>query len=407
MHRALDRQLRRLGLSPGSPPDSVEWGKLLEVVSSSYDDADKTRYRLERALSISSEESRGHSDRQLALTRCAHALLASESASPERDALEALCAAVSIDGGWIARLDGGPDVVAVVGSVDGIAAALASHHRRDTRPSVHSIRSSAAGEHDLCAPIYVHDERRGTIGLRIARDSSVFSDAVIDLVATAASMVGAYWAREQAQERLEALIASKDQFVASISHELRTPLTGVVGFAHELASHWHAFTADEARELVDLILEQSEDVANLVEDLLVVARSDIERIRLHPEELNLRQQAFIAAGRLAGTAAVLFEGHGTAIGDAVRVRQVIRNLVTNAVRYGGPRIRIRIAQEFEVVHLEVRDDGPGIPEESVELIFEAFQSAHDVPTQPGSVGLGLWVAKTLARLMNGSLDYRR
>ncbi len=390
MHKVLARQLRRLGLDGDTPPDPDTWREMLAAVEQSYEDADKTRYRLERSLSISSEESRHHADRQTALVRCAQVLLAQESESPETDALLALLPVVDVPGAWIIRDADTTEVVACVGEARPGASEGPS-------PSLEAMR----------VPILVRDQRRGTLALLARADRASWRAADVELLGTAAAMVGAHWAQVEARVRLESLIESKDRFVTSISHELRTPLTGVIGFAQVLQSRWHAFDQEEAREVIDLIVTQSEDVAGLVEDLLVVGRADIGKLRLHPEFVDLRQQVELACGRQIDGRGLLFEGHGVAYADAARVRQIVRNLVSNAERYGGDRIRVRIAKDVDRVHLEVRDDGGGVPQEAVERIFEAFESAHDTLTQPGSVGLGLWVARRLADLMSGNLEHRR
>ncbi len=92
--------------------------------------------------------------------------------------------------------------------------------------------------------------------------------------------------------------------------------------------------------------------------------------------------------------------------DPARARQIIRNLLTNAVRYGGESIRVRSARHNGKVLVSVMDDGPGIPEEQREAIFEPYHRAHRLGTQPESVGLGLTVSRQLARLMAGDLTYR-
>ncbi len=96
-----------------------------------------------------------------------------------------------------------------------------------------------------------------------------------------------------------------------------------------------------------------------------------------------------------------------AVGDPVRVRQIIRNLLSNAIRYGGDRIMVDIVALEGNVLLAVSDNGPGIPSSEQERIFEAYAIAHDPGSQPSSVGLGLAVARRLARLMEGSLTYER
>jgi signal transduction histidine kinase len=97
----------------------------------------------------------------------------------------------------------------------------------------------------------------------------------------------------------------------------------------------------------------------------------------------------------------------TASGDPGRVRQIIRNLITNASRYGGPDIQVLFSIEGEVVHLEVTDNGHGVPPSEWERIFEPYYRAHDSATQPAALGIGLSVARHLARLMDGDLTYRR
>ncbi len=215
--------------------------------------------------------------------------------------------------------------------------------------------------------------------------------------------------RRQAQERLENLVRSKDEFVASVSHELRTPLTAVVGLAQELRHHYQAFSEQERTELIDLIAEQSTEVANIVEDLLVAARADTGAVTVEPHIVDVRAavESIIQvlpeeqAARIRGV-----EGHAAGWADGIRLRQILRNLITNALRYGGERIEIVLLDEGERLRVEVEDDGPGIPEEARDRIFEPYQRAHEAPSQPASVGLGLTVSRRLARMMGGDLEYR-
>jgi two-component system sensor histidine kinase ChiS len=91
--------------------------------------------------------------------------------------------------------------------------------------------------------------------------------------------------------------------------------------------------------------------------------------------------------------------------DPRRVRQILRNLLTNAQRYGGPRRRVITGSLLDRVWLEVRDNGTGIPGEEASSIFEPYVTGNSGVT--GSVGLGLAVARQLAELMSGSLEYER
>jgi signal transduction histidine kinase len=92
--------------------------------------------------------------------------------------------------------------------------------------------------------------------------------------------------------------------------------------------------------------------------------------------------------------------------DPTRTRQIVRNLLTNALRYGGTEVVIEARSDDAVTVLSVRDDGVGLPQSEWTRIFEPYQRAHDRPTQPASIGLGLTVSRQLARAMGGDLTYR-
>jgi PAS domain S-box-containing protein len=184
---------------------------------------------------------------------------------------------------------------------------------------------------------------------------------------------------------------SRNEFIATVSHELRSPMTVVVGLGEELANNYDSFSDDERRELAQLIARQAEDATWLLEDLLVAYRQAAERV-LEVTERDV--EVIVQTGRTMAKA------------DPRRTRQIIRNLVSNAVRYGGPEISVVVRGAGDRVELAVRDNGKPIAPEEVERIFQPFQrgSGPDVPT---SVGLGLTVARKLARLMEGDLVYRQ
>jgi len=208
-------------------------------------------------------------------------------------------------------------------------------------------------------------------------------------------------------EEAEALNKSRTAFIASISHELRTPLTTVVGLAQELRDGLASFSAEEVEEFASLIADESGEVAGIVEDLLVAARSDAGSLTILEETIDLRAEVDrvleaenLLAGRVVKTA-----GHASARADGARVRQIIRNLLTNAARYGGQSIEIAIGGADGVATVRVSDDGGGIPEQDRERIFRPFERAHEVAGVPASVGLGLTVSRDLARAMAGNLRY--
>jgi signal transduction histidine kinase len=182
----------------------------------------------------------------------------------------------------------------------------------------------------------------------------------------------------------------------------------VIGFAEELRDAGDQFDRAERDEMVSLIAEQAIDVGNIVEDLLVAARADIGRIAIDFEPVVLLDEVMrVLPQRHSQDFALAVDPAAVAAGDRRRIRQILRNLITNAVRYGGDRIEVGASSQGGTVTLEVCDDGPGIPEELREKVFEPYQTAHTVVGVTGSVGLGLTVSRQLARLMGGDLAYDR
>ena len=208
--------------------------------------------------------------------------------------------------------------------------------------------------------------------------------------------------------QLEELVQSKDEFLASVSHELRTPLASVVGFAAELRDHYADFDVPEQLELISMIAAQGQDMADIINDLLVAARAETGSLVVESTPVDLNAEIAAVLGQLPD-AKVSFETADheiVAVADPVRVRQVLRNLVVNALRYGGPRIEVDVAKSGDSATLQVRDNGTGIAEEDWESIFDPYRRAHDRKGQPASVGLGLTVSRMLAQRMRGDLSYR-
>jgi signal transduction histidine kinase len=263
---------------------------------------------------------------------------------------------------------------------------------------------------ELVIPMFVFGEWIGAVGFAQYLNSREWADEDISILRTASELIGSYLERQQTGERLQELIDSKDEFIASISHEIRTPLTSVLGFTSLLRDDYEETPENERRELLGLIGVEAQEVSWIVEDLLVFARSDIGTLAAVSVVLDLGEQvASVVAGQ-HGTAAsrASIERNGDrAIGDPGRVRQIIRNLLTNAMKYGGPALRVATASNDRYAMVHVVDDGPGIDEEQSEIVFDAYYRAHQQAGQPGSMGLGLHVSKQLAQLMGGDLTYSR
>ncbi len=261
---------------------------------------------------------------------------------------------------------------------------------------------------ELNSPIFVGGEWAGLIGLADCETPREWTDDDIALLSTAAAMIGAYWEREKAHEHLAQLLRSKDEFLASISHEIRTPLTAVVGFAQVLRDAAHTLSPEERAELQETVVSQGTDLTNIVNDLLVAARADIGRLDVSQVPVNLRAQAaqVLEAFDRADLAKIRL-GSGTArgVGDPDRVRQIIRNLLSNALRYGGDNVNVSAYAVRSTARVCVADDGTPISPNDQERIFLPYQRAHDARGVAGSLGLGLAISRQLAHLMGGDLKY--
>ncbi|MCP3975778.1 MAG: HAMP domain-containing histidine kinase [bacterium] len=214
---------------------------------------------------------------------------------------------------------------------------------------------------------------------------------------------------EASNQRLGRLVESKDQFLASVSHELRTPLTAILGFARHLKDVDSALSSGERTAIIETICNEGADVGHLIEDLLTVARADIDRLDVASVRVDLLAQACQVVEGLAGKLSdVAVVGDQTLVlADPGRVRQIARNLLTNAARYGGSEVVVRVGRRDGHGMLWVIDDGPGIDDADVGRIFERYESAHERGRVADSVGIGLAVSRTLARLMSGDLAYER
>jgi signal transduction histidine kinase len=205
-------------------------------------------------------------------------------------------------------------------------------------------------------------------------------------------------------DRLEADAEDRNRLIAAVAHELRTPLTAVHGFATAMAAQWEEWSSDDLKEMIDLIAQQSMDATNIVEDLLTASGVSRGTLQVIPTVIDL---AATIRGELTGLDHTHDASTPAAMADSFRVRQIVRNLISNARRYGGDQISVVIGHDAESVFVDVLDDGPGIPAGEEERVFEPFARARSADRVATSMGLGLPVSRELAHLMGGTLGYHR
>lgn len=206
-------------------------------------------------------------------------------------------------------------------------------------------------------------------------------------------------------ERLEAGHVAQQQFVSDASHELRSPLAGLrtaiqLGRASGTAKRWN--------ELAPIMDHESLRLTHLVEDLLVLSRSD-ERGGLHfePEEVDLDDVAHTEVTSLDATDSVTVTCKVTGcrvLGDPQALARLTRNLVQNAVNAAASRVHVSVACNATWAWLRVDDDGPGIPPDEREHVFERFVRLDEARQRDrGGSGLGLTIVAEIARAHDGTV----
>jgi signal transduction histidine kinase len=206
------------------------------------------------------------------------------------------------------------------------------------------------------------------------------------------------------------LDANRSQMVGTVSHELRNNLTGMVGLADVVMS-MSDLQPTEAHELITMAHQQALDATEIVEDLLTASRLEGAALSLSAGEVDVNEEVTDTARRFrgAGTEVALTLGVDlqSAWADALRTRQIIRNLLSNAIRYGGPEIQIATRGSDQGIQITVADNGEGVPSQDEGTIFLPYRRSTKGRRDASSVGLGLWICRQLAHGMGGSLDYQR
>lgn len=223
----------------------------------------------------------------------------------------------------------------------------------------------------------------------------------------------------EAKERAERASAVKNQFLASVSHELRTPLNGIIGFASILEKEQLPF---EQQGYVSQIGKSANTLLRIVNDILDITSIEAGRLKLYEESFSLRTEIGEVEAILRPMAQqkqlVLISEIDRDVsdwieGDPNRLRQVISNLLSNALKYTNDgQVKLHISQvrtddSQVVLRFEVTDTGIGIPEESLNTLFDSFTRVESFETRhTDGVGLGLAIVRNLLHAMHGTIDVK-
>jgi PAS domain S-box-containing protein len=215
-----------------------------------------------------------------------------------------------------------------------------------------------------------------------------------------------------AKEEAERSNRFKDQFLSTMSHELRTPLNAVMGFSDMLSEERYGPLNDRQRRYVTHINTGGRHLLRLINDILDLSKIEAGRLQLSIESVQVNSsfaEAFDCLRPLADKKSQTLVVHSSldlsVRADATRLRQVLMNLVGNAIKFTpeGGTIELGAQQLGEVVRIEVRDSGPGIPSEEQQRIFEAFHRLRQSDKTSEGTGLGLAITRRLVELHGGRL----
>jgi signal transduction histidine kinase len=290
---------------------------------------------------------------------------------------------------------------------------------------------------DMLEPEYPEEERFRELGLRsrfvtplflgartigmlslVRREPNAFTEEEMELagllgrlVASAVQNIRAYEAERKTVEELRRLSALRADFVSLVSHELRTPMAAVIGSARTLQQRWRELTPDQRESFLELIAGETNRLAMLISDVLDTSRIDAGTFTFRFSDVDLGvlvRDSVAAAEAGSDEVALRAEVHEplpVVRGDPERLRQVLMNLIDNAIKYSpaGDEVHVRAFGENGRVHVDVRDRGPGIARADQRLIFEKFGRVTAGNTRPGT-GLGLFIARSIAEAHGGTLE---
>lgn len=248
---------------------------------------------------------------------------------------------------------------------------------------------------------------------RLAKDGSIvdvslsvspITDSTGEIVG--ASVIGRDIRDRMKQAALEREVEKRD-FIARAAHELKNPLTTIAGMAQILSSGESSLAPEDKDKVYASLIRQSERANRLIVDLLELARLESGQLEMDIAAVDLREvvagstEAADVLGKLSIANEVAEDVRVSA--DPFRLEEVFVNLFSNSAKYGASKVTTSASADVSVVRITVTDDGPGVPAELTDELFEPFTRAAGI-TVAGS-GLGLSIARRLCESMGGDIRY--
>jgi K+-sensing histidine kinase KdpD len=271
----------------------------------------------------------------------------------------------------------------------------------------------------VVAPLTIAGKPLGVLSVS-RRDPDAFTRDEVDLLtllgrqlATAVENIRAFEAERAASEELRRLSALRADFVSLVTHELRGPMASVVGCAATLRQRWRTLNPSQRESFLALIEEETSRLAALVGDVLDTSRLEAGTFTyafsdVDVENLVREVAAVVDLGQEEVAIRTEVPRPLPAVrGDRERIRQVVMNLLTNAVKYtvAGDEVEVRASVDNGSVMVSVTDHGPGISEDEQRIIFQKFgRTAKAGSSSTPGTGLGLFIARSITEAHGGSLE---
>jgi signal transduction histidine kinase len=245
-----------------------------------------------------------------------------------------------------------------------------------------------------------------------SRDDADLVTLLARQVAAAVQNIRTYEVERTAAEELRRLSALRADFVSLVSHELRAPMASVIGCATTLRARWRELGPAQRESFLALIEQETTRLSDLVGDVLDASRIEAGTFTYAFDDLDLEDLVRETAAQVAlgsDEVKVREQVHGplpAVRGDRDRLRQLLLNLLINAIKYtvAGDEIELTAAVTDGFVSVTVRDHGPGIPPEQQRLVFEKFGRVNTGGRSKPGAGLGLFIARSIAEAHGGTLE---
>ena len=410
MHPLLTRLLKRVGATADEPPSASSWQALLSIVSRTYHDADQDRYTLERSIEISSRELQGlYHD----LKRNSEAVLRAtlESANAGIIVVDAHRRVIAVNRTFVEMFDVAPEKVGDHTAM--VERCLEWYPDREAELArireIHAKNSVAQDELTLTdgrvidrysAPIQLRDSS-GHVG-RVTFFRDITAERALNLQL------------ERAREAAEAASQAKTMFLASMSHELRTPLNAVIGLADLMTIDGPDPVSERQQEYLDGIVDAGRHLLALVNDVLDLAKVEAGKQDFCPERVDACEVIEEAVSMLAPLAdrrgvhldAAVPPAETYLLADPRRFRQILYNLISNAVKFTDRDRLVRVVAENDgdCLAIAVADQGIGIADADHDRLFRAFEQLATTGERPPGTGLGLALTKRLVDMHGGTIQ---